>query len=180
MVACLPCINITWMKIEILILTGACGVGKTTTARGWAKRRNGAIIECDYLTEWIHKKDFPHWGEEEERFTANLSAKIALEYMAYDMPVAIENVWSPEGIRLLKTGLQAHSGAEIRTVWLYCDARENHLRDEQRAEADQMRERVDIVNKELAGYAWPADVKKIDTTLLSLEQTLDLIDTLWL
>ena len=37
--------------MEVLLLTGACGVGKTTIAQGWAKSKKGVIIDCDYLTE---------------------------------------------------------------------------------------------------------------------------------
>jgi len=44
---------------ELLILTGACGVGKSTIAEEWAKRKNGAKVDCDYLTEWIYNTDLP-------------------------------------------------------------------------------------------------------------------------
>ena len=64
--------------LEVLILTGTCAVGKTATAKAWAKSKNGAIIECDYFTEWIYNKDFPHWTEEEEKFTSNLAQILAL------------------------------------------------------------------------------------------------------
>ena len=62
------------MSLEVLILTGPCAVGKTTTAKAWAKNKNGAIVECDYLTNWIYSDDFPHWTEEEEKFTSKLSS----------------------------------------------------------------------------------------------------------
>lgn len=39
--------------MEVLILTGACAVGKTSVAKEWAKRKAGAIIEYDYFMEWI-------------------------------------------------------------------------------------------------------------------------------
>ncbi len=160
---------------EILIITGACGVGKTTLAKEWAKSKNGAIIECDYLTEWIFNKKFPHWTLEEEKFTANLTATIAVEYLDYGMSVAIENVWSPHGLEILKRKFIDQTDIAIKMIWLYCELNENHKRDEQRVPENQMKERVDIVNKELQGYDWPEELVKIDSTKLSVAQTLALL-----
>lgn len=66
---------------EILILTGACGVGKTTVAREWARGKNGVAIEADYFTEWIHNVSFERFTQEEERLVANLSLVTAKEYL---------------------------------------------------------------------------------------------------
>ncbi len=163
---------------EVLILTGACGVGKTTLARQWAERKNGAVIECDYFTEWIYDSNFPHWTPEEERFVANLTAVVAREYLNFGMSVVIENVWSPQGIEWLLEGLRDQTQVKIKVVWLYCERSENHRRDEQRREKDQMKDRVDIVNEELIGYDWPTYLHKVDTTKLTVPQTMDLIDDL--
>ena len=161
---------------EVLIITGACGVGKTTLAKEWAKSKDGAIIECDYLTEWIFNKEFPHWTLEEEKFIANLSATIAIEYLSYGMSVAIENVWTPYGIEIIRNRLRNKTDIALNVIWLFCEMNENHKRDEQRVPKDQMKERVDIVNKELQGYEWPKDLVKIDSTNLSIAQTLALLE----
>ena len=161
---------------QVLIITGACGVGKTTLAKEWAKQKNGAIVECDYLTEWIFNKDFPHWEQEEEKFTANLTATIAIEYLDYGMSVAIENVWSPYGLEILRKRLQGKTDISVKVIWLHCELQENHNRDEQRIPENQMKQRVDIVNKELREYQWPEYLVKIDTTSLSVVQTLDLLN----
>jgi transcriptional regulator with PAS, ATPase and Fis domain len=52
---------------------------------------------------------------------------------------------------------------------------ENHKRDQQRVPEDQMKERVDIVNPELAEYNWPGNVRKIDPTGMNIDQTIDLL-----
>ena len=147
--------------MKVLILTGACGVGKSSTAKEWAKRANGAIIECDYFTEWIYKKDFPHWTVEEEYFTAKLTAVSTLEYLKNGMSVAIDNVWSPVGIQILVDLLKKEKIVRsIKVVWLYCDISENHKRDEQRILSHQMKERVGIVNNELKSYEWQ-DIEQV-------------------
>ena len=161
---------------EVLIITGACGVGKTTLAKEWAKSKDGAIIECDYLTEWIFNKEFPNWTLEEEKFIANLSATIAIEYLNYGMSVAIENVWTPYGIEIIRNRLRNRTDIALKVIWLFCEMNENHKRDEQRVPKDQMKERVDIVNKELQGHDWPEDLVKIDSTNLSIAQTLALLE----
>ena len=163
---------------EILILTGACGVGKSTIAKNWAKLKNGATIDCDYLTEWIFNKDFPHWTIEEEKFVARLASKIAIEYVNFGMSTSIENVWSPIGIELLKDEIQSLEKIKVKVIWLFCELTENHKRDRQRIPENQMKERVNLVNKELENYNWPKYLHKIDTTGLTIEQTIKIIEDL--
>lgn len=165
---------------ELLIITGACGVGKSTIAKRWAKLKNGATVDCDYLTNWIYCTEFPQWTIEEERFVAKLASKIAIEYLNWGMPVSIENVWSPVGLELLESEIssQMNNMIKIKTVWLFCEIDENHKRDEQRIPAHQMKERVDVVNQELERYNWAEHLYKLDTTHLSIEQTIKKIDSL--
>lgn len=161
---------------EVLIITGPCGVGKTTTAIEWAKQKNGAVIECDFLTEWIYNENFPHWSPEEEKFTSTLASKMVLEYLNYDMPVAIENVWTPFGIENIIKQLSGSGISKIRVIRLICNIKENHRRDQNRIPADQMKERVDIVNDQLNAIKWPKYVNLIDNTNLSLKDVLHQIE----
>ncbi len=163
---------------EVLIITGPCGVGKTTLAKAWAKSKNGAIIECDYLTEWIYKEDFPKWNEEEEKFTCNLAGLMAIEYLKEGMSVAIENVWTPKGIEFIRNEVFRVPGVKVTAVRLICDREENHKRDQQRIPEDQMKERVDIVNAELDGHKWPSYIELIDSTSLKPNEILDKIEEL--
>ncbi|MTB53330.1 AAA family ATPase [Lewinella sp. W8] len=164
---------------KVLLITGACGVGKTTLARAWARRHQGAIIETDYLTEWVFKEDFPQWTPAEERFTARASALLAVEYLREGMPVAIENVWSPEGMNLIRAHLRAaDEQIAVQAVWLFCDLPENQRRDQERIPENQMLARVAVVKRELEGYDWPAEVHRMDTMRISVEETLDIIEGL--
>jgi broad-specificity NMP kinase len=163
---------------EVLILTGACGAGKTTIAKEWAKLNNGAAIDCDYFTEWIFNKDFPRWTIEEEKFVAKLASKLAVDYLKWGMPVSIENVWSPIGIEILKNKIESQINVNVTVVWLFCEIAENHKRDQQRILENQMKERVDIVNSELEEYNWPEYLHKIDTTELDIDKTIKKISKL--
>lgn len=164
---------------EVLIITGACGVGKTTAAKEWARRKNGAIVECDYFTEWIFDKNFVRFSYEEELLTARLSVNTAKEYLKLSMPVAIENVWTPVGLDFLKYELSDLEYVNKLTfIWLKCESTENHRRDELRIPGDVMGERVDIVNEQLNGYIFPAYLHIIDTTFLTVRETLVKIEKL--
>lgn len=165
--------------MEVLIITGACGVGKSTLAQAWAKHKNGATIECDYLTEWIYKADFPHWTVEEEKFVAETTLVLAQQYAKYGMPVAIENVWSPLGIQMLVDGLRKSPHiSSTKVVWLYCALEENQRRDQLRKPENRMHERVAIVNQELQGYQWPDYVYRLNSDKLSVAETLATIEKL--
>jgi len=165
--------------LEILILTGACGVGKTTTARAWAKARQGVAIETDYFTEWIHDDSFERFTQREEMLVANVTFVTAQEYLKLKMPVAIDGVWSPHGLEVMKKGFeQEPEPIQLKFVWMHCEIDENHRRDELRVPEDQMKQRVDIVNKELQNYQWESYVHRIDTTQLNLSETLAIIEAL--
>ena len=165
--------------MEVLVLTGACGVGKTTVARAWARQKQGAMVDCDYFTEWILKEDFPHWTREEEVFTAHLAAEVALAYLRFPMPVAIENVWSPVGLELLREKLAGDPLVQsLKFVWLECALPENQARDALRPESDRMGRRVGVVRQELRAHDWPDYVARIDSSGLSVAETLRKINAL--
>lgn len=158
---------------EVLIITGACGVGKSTISRLWAKEKKGAIIESDYFTEWIYNDIYERFKEEEETLVADLTFVVAKEYLKHNMSVAIENVWSPSGLEKLKHVLERDfPKIDITCVWLKCERKENHRRDQLRISENQMKARVDIVNEELMGYDWPGYLRIIDSTHLTEEETL--------
>ena len=92
------------------------------------------------------------------------------------MPVAIENVWTPHGLDKLKNDLENEfNDVNIKFVWLKCSLEENHRRDRLRLTENQMKDRVDIVNVELSEYKWPEYLNILDTTNLTVTETLDRI-----
>ena len=164
---------------EILILTGACGVGKSTISKKWAKLKNGAVIESDCFRNWIHNKVYDKFSKKEEILVADLTFVSAKEYLKHNMPVAIENVWTPLGLNKLKNDLENEFGnVTIKFIWLKCSLKENHRRDRLRRTENQMKDRVTIVNTELNKYKWPEYINILDTTNLTENETLNLIEKL--
>jgi adenylylsulfate kinase-like enzyme len=161
---------------EILILTGACGIGKSTISKKWAKLKKGAAIESDCFRNWIHNETYGLFSTKEERLVADLTFVTAKEYLKHKMPVAIENVWTPHGLDKLKNNLENEfNDVNIKFVWLKCSLEENHRRDKLRLTENQMKDRVDIVNAELSLYKWPEYLNILDTTNLTETETLDQI-----
>jgi len=161
---------------EILILTGACGVGKSTVSKKWAKLKKGAVIESDYFRNWIYNEIYDLFSKEEELLVADLTFVTAKEYLKHNMPVVIENVWTPIALDKLKTDFQNEFGdMKIKFFWLKCDLEENHRRDRLRKTENQMKNRVAIVNTELSEYKWPEYLNILDTTNLTEKETLNRI-----
>ena len=158
---------------EILILTGACGVGKSTISKKWAKLKKGAVIESDCFRNWINNEIYERFSKNEEQLVADLSFAATKEYLKHNMPVAIENVWTPLGLDKLKTLLENEFGdVNIKCVWLKCDLIEIHRRDKLCIIENQMKNRVDVVNTELSQFKWPKYLNTLDTTNLNEQETL--------
>lgn len=168
--------NQSYLMKEILILTGACGVGKSTISKKWAKLKKGAVIESDCYRNWIHNKIYNRFSKKEEMLVADLAFVSAKEYLKHNMPVAIENVWTPLGLDILKNAFKNEfEDVNIKFVWLKCNLEENHKRDRLRISENQMKGRVDIVNAELSEFKWPEYLNILDTTNLTEKETLNLI-----
>lgn len=161
---------------EILILTGACGVGKSTISKKWAKLKKGVVIESDHFRNWIQNETYDRFSKEEEMLIANLTIVSAKEYLKHNMPVAIENVWTPLGLDKLRITLEMElENVNVKCVLLKCSLEENHRRDRLRPTENQMKDRVDIVNAELSEFTWPEYLNILDTTNLTEEETLNRI-----
>jgi len=162
---------------DILIVTGTCGVGKSTISRRWAGRRLGAIVDCDVFRSWIRNPALIRAEGFQEMLLARHAALLAESYMAMGLDVAIDNVWTPAGLAYLREQLQ--DKARIRVVWLRAASAENHRRDEERPPSDVQGARVDELQGELDALDWPDSVIRLDTTGQSVEETLDAIEALF-
>ncbi len=159
---------------DILIVTGTCGVGKSTTCRRWAERRQGAAIDCDTFRTWIRNPALRTADGFQEPLLARHAALLAADYLAMGLDVAIDNVWTPAGLDFLRD--QLSDRGRLRVFWLTCAADENHARDSRRSPSNVMGGRVDELQAELEGLDWPDYVVRLDTTGQTIDQTLNIID----
>ena len=90
------------------------------------------------------------------------------------LDVAIDNVWTPDGLATLLDRLGGK--ARVRIFWLNCAPEENHRRDERRSPSDVMAGRLDEVQAELEKMDWPECVVRIDTTGQSIDETINLLE----
>ncbi|WP_350290516.1 hypothetical protein [uncultured Croceitalea sp.] len=106
----------------------------------------------------------------------DLSWACAEKHLKSRFPVAIENVWSPMGLDLLREKIgNSNLINEFKFVHLKCDLNENFKRDNLRLLDNQMNERVEIVKSELEQYKWQDFVHTVDSSSKSIKETLDII-----
>src|SRR5687768_12021927 len=115
---------------DVLILTGNAGVGKSTIARAWAAKRGGAAIAADDIRQWILPRAIQAGERYQERSLARISIAAAREFLDKGLDVALENVWTPQGITALRNRLDPL--ARVRVARLWCTPAENHRRDDAR------------------------------------------------
>ncbi|MEL7269571.1 MAG: hypothetical protein AAGL34_08355 [Bacteroidota bacterium] len=164
---------------EILILTGACGVGKSTIGKLWAQSKKGVCIECDCFTSWIYDGHpiTTAYFLEVEPMVARLAWQSTKAYLDNGFSVAIENVWTPKGLRRLKDACDKND-VNAKFVYLTCGLQENKKRDQLRRNDCQMKERVALVRSELEAQNWPDFAHRLDTSGQTSETTLKQIDGL--
>ncbi|MBN1248481.1 MAG: GNAT family N-acetyltransferase [Anaerolineae bacterium] len=162
---------------DILIVTGTCGVGKSTISWEWSERRLGATIDCDTFRTWIRNPALITSDGFQEMLLARQSVHLARDYMALGMDVAINNVWTPTGLAYLREHLAGE--ARLRMIWLICTPKENRARDQQRCPSEVMGGRVDELQAELDALDWPDGVIRLDTTGQTVDETIAAIEDLF-
>ena len=159
----------------VLLLTGTCGVGKSTTARAWATARAGAHINCDEIRNWIRSKPIRHENDYQHHAVARIAAAATQEFLALGIDVAIDFVWKPPMLRYLSERFSPV--ARIQMAWLRCDPEENRRRDAERPANVVMGDRVDELLRELEAISdWPDELLNIDSTRMSVDDVLARLD----
>ncbi|MEM7108478.1 MAG: AAA family ATPase [Bacteroidota bacterium] len=163
--------------LKILILTGAPGVGKTTVSKVWVMAHKGVAVPGDSFTDWLYNSRIERFSTEEEALVANLAVATAVQYLKTGMGVVLDYVWRANGLEIIKNRLEAElSSVQQKFVHLICGLEENHRRDQLRISDHQMLNRVDMVNLELSQEKWPQHVEEIDSTSLSVSETVAQIE----
>lgn len=160
---------------KVLLITGTCGVGKTTTAKAWATAHRGAAISGDEIRHWIKHKPTRRANSYKDATVARIAATAAEEFLQLGLDVALDFVWKPTTLRYLAGRLSQR--ADVQMTWLRCERSENRRRDLERPANVVMGDRVDELLAELdAINDWPVELRRIDTTSLSVEEVLKLLD----
>lgn len=162
---------------DVLVLTGTAGVGKSTMARLWAERRRGVHVQGDQIRCWITDREISRSKGYQEQAVAEIAAYAAGRYMAQNLCVALDYVWTPAGLAYLKQTLG--ETARVRYVWIVCEAGENERRDQTRKGRSVMGPRVHELRGELEALQWPDYLTIMDTTRDTHEQTIARIEALF-
>jgi predicted kinase len=163
------------MMPTVLLLTGTCGVGKTTTARAWAARRGGASVGGDEVRGWMRDLPVRRANDYQQALVARVCATAAEEFLTLGLDVALDFVWKPPTLRYLRDRLAPR--ADVRMVYLDCARAENRRRDAERPANVVMGPRCDELRAELDALAdWPAEMRRIDTTAMPLDAVLAELD----
>ncbi len=159
----------------VLLFTGTCGVGKTTTSREWSTRRDGAHVRGDDIRIWIRSKPLRRAREYQQEAVARIAGAAAEEFIGQGMDVALDFVWLPSTLRYLSKRLSPM--ATVKMAWLRCESAENRRRDAQRGPGDVMGERVDELQAQLDAITdWPVELMRIDSTGLGVDDVIARID----
>lgn len=161
--------------MNILLLTGTCGVGKSTTSLTWANSRSGCIIEGDTLRCWIRDKAFRRSNDYQEDFMFKTVKLLGEQYAKLNRDIVIDYVWKPSYLESLHEFFSTYG--IVQSVWLKCSAAENSRRDKLRDPSCVMGERVHELRDELEASVWPKFVHQLDTTHLNITETVEKINT---
>ncbi len=157
-------------KPKLILITGTCGVGKSSVSSALAQKLEGTHIECDLIRDWIKAPGVRSACNFQEIALVHICLEAAEQFRKQGLDTVCDNVWGPEGIDLFKK----HSGMfDLSVFYLTCESGENHKRDEERSASDQMKGRVDELGQELDRMQWPWYTVKLDTTGLSVEETVE-------
>ena len=66
---------------DILIVTGTCGVSKSTVCWDWASRRFGAAVDCDVFRTWIRNPSLRTADAYQGPLLARHVASLAEDYL---------------------------------------------------------------------------------------------------
>lgn len=165
----------TERKPTVLLLTGTCGVGKTTTASAWATPRRGVHLKGDDIRNWMRDKATRRAKDYQRDVCTEIAVTAAEQFVKLGLDVAMDYVWVPTSLRQVAVRLKPI--ADVRMVWLQCEPAENRVRDAGRAANIIMGDRVDELRHELEAFDdWPPELRRIDNSGLSVDQVLAMLD----
>ncbi|MFT3789288.1 MAG: hypothetical protein QM770_24425 [Tepidisphaeraceae bacterium] len=158
---------------RLLVLTGNCGVGKTTISNAWADARRGAAIHADDIHLWIRDRPLHRARNYQEELKLAVTITAAERLLEQGLSVAVDNVWYPPMLHRLRDTFSVK--APVACVRLTCARAINRARDMARP-VGRMGARVDELGNEMDTLDWPDWLMTIDTSAMSVDETLATID----
>jgi dephospho-CoA kinase len=163
---------------NIYILSGPAGVGKSTTAKVFAKTLKRSSLISGDVVSWFHKngREKPWLSETETALIwANITS-IAKNFLLRDIDVIIDYVAFPKDVLTLLRELETYYH-ELKYIVFMCDEKTLIQRDMQREQSAQMGVRSIELLQELKEAAIPSSYI-FDTTNFGVSDLSEIIHTL--
>lgn len=159
---------------NLYIITGPAGVGKSTISRRIAESKNkSALIEGDEIYHQVVGGYVQAWKEGNHLDTFWKICLSSIEtYLEDGYDVIFNYIVNPENVELIKNKLKNHT---IKFVVLVVDEKTLLLRDKERPEDCQMKERCIVLLNSFKNKNYNAQ-NILDTTNLSVNETIDIIE----
>ncbi|HJJ09783.1 MAG: hypothetical protein U0M05_04850 [Clostridia bacterium] len=159
---------------NLYIITGPAGVGKSTISRRIAESENkSALIEGDEIYHQVVGGYVQAWKEGNHLDTFWKICLSSIEtYLEDGYDVIFNYIVNPENVELIKNKLKNHT---IKFVVLVVDEKSLLLRDKERPEDCQMKERCIVLLNSFKNKNYNAQ-SILDTTNLSVNETIDIIE----
>ena len=159
----------------LYLITGPAGVGKSTISKEIAKNKiKSALIEGDDIYHQIIGGYIPAWKEGNHLDIFWKVCKSTIKtYLEDGYDVVFNYIINPENLEVLKNEFKNYN---IKFVILLVDEKTLLLRDKERPEDYQMKERCITLLNSFKSKGYNTD-NILDTTNLSIEETINIIET---
>ena len=158
----------------LYLITGPAGVGKSTVSKAIAKNKTkSALIEGDDIYHQIIGGYIPAWKEGNHLGTFwKVCLNSIKTYLADEYDVIFNYIINPENVEIIKHKFKDYN---IKFVVLLVDEKKLLLRDKERPEDYQMKERCITLLNSFKNKIYNTD-NILDTTDLSIEDTVNIIE----
>ena len=159
---------------QLYIITGPAGVGKSTISKRIAKLKSkSALVEGDEIYNQVVGGYIPAWKEGNH---LDIFLKICINtiktYLEDGYDVIFNYIVTPNQLKTIKEEFKHY---DIKFVVLLVDENNLLLRDKQRPEDCQMKDRCITLLNEFKAYNYD-DKNILDTTNLSTHETINIIE----
>jgi len=159
---------------NLYIITGPAGVGKSTVSKKLAENKNKSVlIEGDEIYHHVVGSYVPAWkkGNHLELFW-NICFDMINTYLSAGYDVVFNYIVTLDAYDKIKERFKKYN---TKFVVLVVDEKTILLRDKQRSEDFQMKERCITLLNNFKNTQYEKDYF-LDTTTLSIQETIDIIE----